>query len=162
MFYVDKNIINNSVLACFLLTNFIAEFEKDTQNKRNTDISLLLLVLPLLWHETSRIAIRNKKKSTLLSTIIIDNPLIQHSIKNRITNFSGATLQGLNLAVASGLLEKLKIDNNIYFRRTKKKIPNDIKHELPDDMQKCIPRISFWFSQEDTAEIFSLILGEKP
>ncbi|WP_338119614.1 three component ABC system middle component [Pantoea dispersa] len=62
MFYVDKNIINNSVLACFLLTNFIAEFEKDTQNKRNTDISLLLLVLPLLWHETSRIAIRNKKK----------------------------------------------------------------------------------------------------
>ncbi|ACZ77731.1 three component ABC system middle component [Dickeya parazeae] len=161
MFYVDKNIINNSVLACFLLTTFIAEFEKNTLNNRNTDIALLLLVLPLLWHETSRIAIRNKKKNTLLSTIIVDNPLIQYSIKDRITNFSGATLQGLNLAVASGLLEKLEIDHNIYFKCTKKKIPKDIKNELPDDMQKCIPRIAFWFSQLDTAEIFSLILGEK-
>lgn len=33
MFYVDKNIINNSVLACFLLTNFIAEFKKIHRTK---------------------------------------------------------------------------------------------------------------------------------
>lgn len=99
MYYKDINIINNSSLACFLLIYFIDEYKKISIDGTNPDLMKLLLVLPLVWHKTSRDIIKKKQLNTPLNMVIQNNPSIKSNLKERISEYTGPTLQGLNLAV---------------------------------------------------------------
>lgn len=160
MFYIDKNIINNSSLACFLLVFFTEEYEKLSTDDRLPDLMQLLLILPFTWHNVSREAIKTKKSSTPLNAVIEMTPTIKTNMKQRIKDYSGATLQGLNLAVSSGLLIKIEKDNKIIFKRGLTKCPTDIKKALPTDMCKTLIRLANWFCHMDTPLIYSLLLGK--
>jgi len=159
MYYKDRNIINNSSLACFLIILFIEEFEKKSLDKRSPDLLLFLLILPFAWHKISRETIKNKKSTTVLDAVIQENPLIKANFDQRVSNYAGPTLQGLNLAVASGLVTKIEIENIIQFKRSTKKWPSNVKKTLPDDMSKTIVRLANWFHQMDTPQIYNFLLG---
>ncbi|WP_034456914.1 three component ABC system middle component [Buttiauxella noackiae] len=160
MFYTDKNIINNSSLACFLLIYFIEQYEELSVDNRKAELMKLLLVLPFAWHEVSRNAIKTRKLSTPFSTILMDTPLIKANIKQRITDYSGATTQGLNMAVSSGLLIRSENNPEISFETNFSKWPPNVKNSLPDDMTKTINRLANWFHYMDTASIYRLLLGK--
>ncbi|ENK9285500.1 DUF6521 family protein [Escherichia albertii] len=160
MFYVDKNIINNSSLACFLFVFFTEEYEKLSIDDRFPDLMQFLLILPFTWNKISREAIKTKKSSTPLDVVIQATPIIKSNINQRIADYSGITLQGLNFAVSSGLLIKVEADNKILFKRSPAKWPTDIKKTLPSDMSKTIIRLANWFYHMDTPLIYSLLLGK--
>lgn len=101
MFYMDKNIINNSSLACFLFVLFVEEYEKLSIDDRVPDLMQFLLILPFTWNKISREAIKTKKSSTPLDVVIQATPIIKSNINQRIADYSGITLQGLNFAVSS-------------------------------------------------------------
>lgn len=160
MLYMDKNIINNSSLACFLLVFFVEEYKKLSVDARCPDLMQLLLILPFSWHNTSREAIKTKKSSTSLDSVIQISPLIKSNLNQRITGYTGATLQGLNLAVSSGLLIRVEEADKILFKRSLKKWPANVKNALPPDMSKTITRLANWFYHMDTPSIYSLLLGK--
>ncbi|MBW5891228.1 three component ABC system middle component [Pectobacterium polaris] len=160
MYYKDINIINNSSLACFLILYFIDEYKKISVDGTNPDLMKLLLVLPLVWHKTSREIIRKKQLHTPLNMVIQDNPLIKSNFKQRISEYTGPTIQGLNLAVSSGLLIKLVKNNEIFFKINFTRWPSGIKKTIPDDMVKTIARIANWFYYIDTASLYALLLGK--
>lgn len=160
MYYKDVNIINNSSLACFLIIYFIDEYKKISVDGTNPDLMKLLLVLPLVWHKTSREIIRKKQLHIPLNTVIQDNPLIKSNLKQRISEYTGPTIQGLNLAVSSGLLIKLIKNNEICFKINFTRWPSGIKKTIPDDMVKTIARIANWFYHIDTASLYTLLLGK--
>ncbi|MGG4702946.1 three component ABC system middle component [Providencia stuartii] len=99
-----------------------------------------------------------KKKNNSLKYCNSDNPLIKFNFKNRVNNYSGITLQGLNLAVSSGLLIRESNNNKILFQRSKKKWPANIKTQLPSDMIRAITRLAYWFYHMDTPTVYNLIL----
>ncbi|EFE53338.1 hypothetical protein PROVRETT_07877 [Providencia rettgeri DSM 1131] len=158
MFYTDKNIINNSSFASFLFVLFTDEYEKLSIDDRRPDLMQFLLILPFIWHKLSCEAIKSKKRTTPLNTVMQDTPLIKFDFKNRIHNYSGITLQGLNLAVSSGLLIRESNNNKILFKRSKKKWPANIKTQLPSDMIQAITRLAYWFYHMDTPTVYNLIL----
>lgn len=158
MFYTDKNIINNSSFASFLFVLFTEEYEKLSIDNRRPDLMQFLLILPFIWHRLSCDAIKSKKRTTPLNTVIQDNPLIKFNFKNRMNNYSGITLQGLNLAVSSGLLMRENKNNKISFQRSKTKWPANIKTQLPSDMISAIIRLAYWFYHMDTPAAYNLIL----
>jgi hypothetical protein len=159
MIYLDRNIINNSMLACYLQVYFCDELLKKN-NERNPDLLLFLLILPFVWHKSSREAMQNRKFDTNLNTIIEEQPSIRINLKQRISSFSGATLQGLTLAVASGLIAIINADTEqAYFKRTSKKLPQAIKNSLPKEMTKTLKRLANWYANMDTASIYKLLLG---
>ncbi len=161
MFYKDRNIINNSSLSCFLLVLFVDEYEAISVDNRTPDLMLLLIILPIVWHKNSRELIKTKKSSTPFYNIILENQLIKSNFRNRIIDYTGATLQGLNFAVSSGLLVKSKEKNKITFKRSEKKWPRGIKKELPSDMTKVVSRLAKWFYYMDNSSIYSLLLGNE-
>jgi len=160
MFYIDKNIINNSSLSCFLLILFTEEYEKISVDNRHPDLMQFLIVLPLVWHKISRDVIKTKKSSTSLDSVILENQLIKSNFKERVIDYTGATLQGLNFAVSSGLLIKIEDNNKILFKRSSEKWPPNVKKNLPADMSKVITRIANWFYHMDSLSIYSLLLGK--
>ncbi|MFJ5429772.1 three component ABC system middle component [Pectobacterium actinidiae] len=160
MFYKDKNIINNSSLSCFLLVLFSEEYEKLSVDNRYPDLMQYLIILPFVWHKISREAIKTKRSSTPLDIVILESQLIKYNFKERVIDYTGATLQGLNFAVSSGLLIKFEENNKILFKRGLKKWPPNVKKTLPADMSKTITRLANWFYHMDTSSIYSLLLGK--
>ncbi len=160
MCYKDINIINNSSLACFLLIYFIDEYKKISIDGTNPDLMKLLLVLPLVWHKTSRDIIKKKQLNTPLNMVIQDNPSIKSNLKQRISEYTGPTIQGLNLAVSSKLLTRLVGHNEIYFNINFTRWPSGIKKKIPDDMTKTIARLANWFYYIDAASLYALLLGK--
>lgn len=160
MFYMDKNIINNTSLACFLLVLFAEEYTKSSPDDRYPDLMKCLAVLPLVWHKLSREAIKSKKSTTSLEVVIIETPLIKSNFKRRVTDYTGATVQGLNFAVSTGLLIRTVENDIIYFKRSSSRWPNNVKKSLPPDMARSITRIANWFYHMDSLSVYSLLLGK--
>ncbi|HID4131938.1 TPA: three component ABC system middle component [Pluralibacter gergoviae] len=158
--YIDKNIINNSSLACFILIFFIEEYEKKAIDNRHPDLMQLLLILPFAWHKISRDAIKTKKSSTQLDAVIQEAPLIKSNFNQRVSDYMGSTLQGLNLAFSSGMLLKIEGNNEIFFKRSSKRWPVGVKKALPDDICKATIRLANWFYHLDTATIYSILLDK--
>lgn len=159
MYYKDINIINNSSLACFLTVYFIDEYNKISVDGTPPDLMKLLLVLPLVWHRTSRDIIKKKQFHIPFNLVIQDNHLIKSNLKQRISEYTGPTIQGLNLAVSSGLLIKLVEKDDIFFKINFTRWPSGIKKTLPDDMTKTITRLANWFYHIDSAHLYALLLG---
>lgn len=127
MYYKDINIINNNSLACFLTVYFIDEYNKISVDGTPPDLMKLLLVLPLVWHRTSRDIIKKKQFHIPFNLVIQDNHLIKSNLKQRISEYTGPTIQGLNLAVSSGLLIKLVEKDDIFFKINFTRWPSGIK-----------------------------------
>ncbi|WP_448512178.1 three component ABC system middle component [Photorhabdus laumondii] len=159
MLYKDSNIINNSSLACFLLVYFVEQYENCSVNDDHPDLMKLLLVLPIVWHKVSRESIKKKKKTTPLIAVVQESPLIKSNLAQRVSEYAGASIQGLNLAVSSGLLMRLIEHGETRFETNFSKWPGRINKLLPKEMVQTITRLANWFSCVDTPSIYRLLLG---
>ena len=63
--YLDKSLVQNSLLACTLLTHFIKKYENLNSYTDNVDLLKLLLVLPIVWHKESCNLICKRKTALL-------------------------------------------------------------------------------------------------
>lgn len=104
--YIDHNLIQNSALSCFLLTSFVKRYEETAPEFPPVELTKTLLVLPLLWHQSSCQSIQKRNLATPLQAVLKDTPAILVAFKRRVQAYTGPTLQGLNLACASGLLTR--------------------------------------------------------
>ncbi|KAF1022557.1 MAG: hypothetical protein GAK29_03176 [Acinetobacter bereziniae] len=72
--YLDKNLIQNSALACLLITYFVKKYEILSADLDRPDLLKILLVLPLIWHKESCILINKRNNTTkLLDKIETEN-----------------------------------------------------------------------------------------
>ncbi|MFZ6677263.1 three component ABC system middle component [Undibacterium sp. Tian12W] len=157
--YIDQNLIQNSALACFLLVSFVHSYEQLTAKTASPELMKLLLILPICWHKASCSAIQSRQASTPLHAVLSDSPLIKVDFQDRISAFSAATLQGLNLGCASGLLER-KFDRDVpCLTTTFDRWPQKSKPvTAPAEMLNAIDRLANWFKDASTAELYSQFL----
>lgn len=158
--YLDRNLIQNSTLACFLLASFVHKYEELTAKTESPELLKLLLVLPVIWHKESCNAVKNRKFSTTLNAVLGDSPAIKNQFQERISAFSPVACQGLNLACASGLLRRILIRDEPYITATFDQWPHGSKPvNAPNEMLKAVDRLAVWFKDAKTAQLYSQFLG---
>lgn len=157
--YIDHNLVQNSTLACFLLTAFIKKYEELTAKTDSPELMKLLLVLPVLWHKDSCDAIKGRDFSTPLQAVLMECPQIRNQFQERISEFSAVSCQGLNLACACGLLRQSTDRDAVVLSTNFQKWPRGSKPDnIPPDMQRALRRLAVWFKDAKAAELFGQFL----
>jgi hypothetical protein len=158
--YVDQNLIQNSALACFLLTAFVKRYEVLTAKTASPELLKLLLVLPIVWHKESCDAIRNRNFTTSLQSVLAGSPIIRDQLQERIAEFSPISCQGLNLACASGLLRRVSIGDESCLSAAFDRWPlgSNPAIKAPKEMLQAIERLVVWFKDAQTAQLYSQLL----
>lgn len=157
--YIDRNLVQNSTLACFLLTAFVKRYEELTASTESPELMKLLLVLPILWHKDSCDAIKGRDFSTPLQAVLMECPQIRNQFQERVSEFSAVSCQGLNLACASGLLRQSNDSGAVVLSTKFQKWPKGSKPvNVPQDMQLALRRLAVWFKDAKAAQLFGQFL----
>jgi hypothetical protein len=78
----------------------------------------------------------------------------------RLKAYSAVTLQGINLAIASGLLERSHDETDIYLNCAFSRWPKHSKPEkIPAQMINGSQRLAVWFAQHSTDTLYLYFLG---
>lgn len=159
--YIDKSLVQNTTLSCLLLTYFIKKYKNISYIEDSPDLLKILLVLPLVWHKESCILINKRNKKTSFYELIAEDSIIKVDFEKRLLDFYPITIQGLNLALSTGLIEKLEDDEKVLFNPRFKRWSKDYSIKVaPSDMINALNRISFWFKNYSTAELYLILLGD--
>lgn len=157
--YIDTNLVQNSSLACFILTTFVKRYEINSARTKKPELMKLLLVLPIVWHEDSCNAIKSRFLSTPLQAVLAECPEIKYEFEKRLGAFSPIALQGINLACASGLLQTVYENETPYLSTNFDRWPQGSKpNEMPSEMIAAIERLSVWFREKTTAQLYSCLI----
>lgn len=157
--FLDRHLIHNSSLACFLLLHFVGQYQQAAPG-RAPDLPKLMLVLPLVWNEAARNELAKRNARSAFSTVLRDTPVLKVDLQQRVTAHTGATLQGLNLAVSSRLLGKIgKTSEAATFQVLVDSWPRGIKKQIPDKMMQVTERLAKWFATEPTENLYKLMFG---
>jgi Family of unknown function (DUF6521) len=156
--YLDRSLIHNSALACFLLANFVKEYQALTAKTQYPSLEKLLLVLPLVWHGPSRRSIAKRMSATPLHAVLSDEPRILEQLDERIAAYAAVSCQGLNLACATGLLETRRHENaQTVFAFAPSQWPIHSKpNAISSEMLGTTARLANWFKDHSAAELFAL------
>jgi len=158
--YVDQSLMHNSSLSCFLMAAFVRRYEELTAGTSSPELIKLLLILPIVWHRESCLAVKGRSFSTSLQAVLADSPLIKSNFQERIDAYAPVTLQGINLACATGLLIQTKGEGEAYMSANFDKWPKGSKPtNAPSEMLVAIPRLASWFKDASSAQLYSQFLG---
>ncbi|MEM5366464.1 three component ABC system middle component [Paraburkholderia azotifigens] len=155
--YVDRSLIHNSALACFLLASFAKEYQRKTENESHPSFEKLLLVLPIVWHGPSRRSIASRFFDTPIHAVLHEEPRIAEGLADRIAAHAAVSCQGLNLACQTGLLVKREIRDEQVFAFAHEHWPKNSKPTtIPTEMSGTTSRLANWFKDYSAAELFSI------
>ncbi|QQX85258.1 hypothetical protein JJQ59_04755 [Cupriavidus necator] len=156
--YTDRSLIHNSAMACFVLANFVKEYQTLCAYTNFPSLDKLLLVLPLVWHGPSRRSISGRISSTPLHAVLSDEPRILEQLEDRISAYAAVSCQGLNLACATGLLARRQLSNDeAVFVFAHSQWPKNSKPTaIPTEMLATTKRLATWFKDYSGAELFAL------
>jgi hypothetical protein len=157
--YLDRHLIHNSSLACFLMTHFIGEHEA-AGSSYPLDLPKLMLVLPLTWSETNREHLNKRTARSAIAAVLRETPILKVDLRQRVEAHTPCTLQGLNLAVSSRLIGKLSGQDGFgNFKILMEQWPRGVKKSIPPSMLQTVQRLAKWFSTESTENLYKLLFG---
>lgn len=157
--YLDRQLIHNSSLACFLLTYFIGQYQ-NAASANTLDLPKLMLVLPLAWSESSRAELSKRTARSTLAAVLRETPVLKIDLQQRVAAHAGTTLQGLNLAVSTRLIGKIgTMANGVSFQVLADRWPSGIKSTIPTAMMQTVERLAKWFATESTENLYKLLFG---
>ena len=158
--YLDRNLVQNSALACILLTYFVRKYEELTANTESPELLKLMLVLPVVWHKESCNVVKRRKSSTSLQVVLAECPSIKSHFQERVAEFSPVSCQGLNLGCASGLLHRVSVGIEPGISTNFDQWPKGCKpSNVPSEMLQAVDRLAFWFKDAQTAQLYRQFLG---
>jgi hypothetical protein len=141
------------------MASFVAEYESQ-ESEFPLDLPKLLLVLPLVWNESNRNALASRNARSKIDAVLRDNPAVKIDLEARVRAHTPATLQGLNLAVSSGLIGKCtNTEGVVRFSTLMSRWPAGIKKSIPQDLMKTTKQLALWYSTASTETIYKLLFG---
>lgn len=157
--YLDRQLIHNSSLACFLLTHFIGHYQIAAPG-HIPDLPKLMLVLPLAWSESSRDELIKRTARSSLAAVLRETPVMKIDLQRRVSAHASVTLQGLNLAVATRLIGRIDTTaNGVSFQLLVDRWPRGIKNTIPRAMLRTAERLAKWFATESTENLYKHLFG---
>ncbi|MDD1963756.1 DUF6521 family protein [Pseudomonas putida] len=157
--FLDRQLIHNSSLACFLLAHFVGQYQ-NAASGGVPDLPKLMLVLPLTWNDKSRDALAKRNSRSAIGTVMRETPLLRIDLQPRVQAHIGTTLQGLNLAVSTRLIGRLGDSaDTVRFQVLTTRWPNGIRNTVPTAMLQTVERLAKWFAAESTENLYKFMFG---
>lgn len=156
--FMDQYLIHNTSLACFLLAYFIDEYAS-APHGYPIDLPKLLLVLPIVWNPASSDALSKRNTASEIDKVLRDTPVLKIDLERRVQEYVGSTLQGLNLAVSAGLVNKSPGEDGDVFSSLINRWPKGTKTSIPTAMLKTTKQLSSWLASVSTPQLYKLLFG---
>lgn len=157
--YLDKYVVHNSSLSCFLLTLFVQQYELE-EPKSSPDLLKLKLVLPFAWDEVCRADLCRRNTRSAIDAVLRDTPQLKIDLQERVMSRAAVTIQGLNLAVSTNLLSMTHGEDGLpVFHKTSERWPIGTKSALPKGMTQTVSRLATWYAKIDTPTLLTLLFG---
>lgn len=157
--YLDRYVIHNSSLSCFLLTLFVQQYELEA-SEHPLDLLKLKLVLPFAWDEICRDVLCGRNARSKLDAILRESPELRIDLQERVKSRAAVTIQGLNLAVSANLLSVTHKENELpVFTNVTERWPKGTKSALPKEMVATVNRLANWYADIDTPTLLKLLFG---
>lgn len=157
--YIDRGIIHNSTLACFLLSLCAQKYELE-DSEFPLDLLKIQMVLPFVWNDSCRKALEKRNARTRFNTVLREAPELKVDLERRVSSHTAVTFQGLNLAVSSGIIEVTHATNEApIIKFVLERWPHGTKSALPSEMVTAVNRLANWYSDIDTPTLLKLLFG---
>ncbi|MNJ49171.1 hypothetical protein D3C77_443890 [compost metagenome] len=157
--YLDRYVVHNSSLSCFLLALFVQQYELES-SEHPLDLLKLKLVLPFVWDEASRESLCSRNARSKLDAVLRESPELKVDLEQRVASRAAVTVQGLNLAVSTKLLVVTQRKDDLpVFSNLSARWPNGTKSALPKDMVSTVNRLANWYASVDTPTLLKLFFG---
>ncbi len=150
----EEQIVANPLWGGISLWEFTRQYESHRVPVRYPSLILLLPVLPILLHRPSAQRLKRMYFDSGLTKFLVDDPTIILNLQDRMIAFASTTLRSINIACASGLLEKVDSTVGISFRCKLQALPNAIQ---PDGIAKVTAqaarRLGAFFRDETALQL---------
>lgn len=157
--YLDRYIVHNTSLSCFLLVLFVQQYELEA-SEHPLDLVKLKLVLPFAWDEASRGSLCSRNARSKLDAVLREAPELKVDLEQRVASRAAVTVQGLNLAVSTKLLAVTQRENDLpVFSNLSDRWPKGTKSALPKEMVSTVNRLANWYAGVDTPTLIKLFFG---
>lgn len=150
----EEQIVINPVLGGVALWNFVSQYEKHAEPEAYPVILTLLPVLPIVFHKASVTSLKGMQFDSGLTKAIVDNPSIRVGLQRRIVSLSPLTLTSINIACASGLLQRVAAPGVPAFSRGLKRLPREVEPEgTARDIATAARRLGAFFARESIIQM---------
>ena len=151
----EVELVQNTGLGALSLWAFTNEFCGEMKRRRGPPLPLGAIVLPMIFHEETLEAIRNRHFEGGLFTALAQHRSIGLELQERVESMLPQTMSALNLCFASALLSFSHERGELHaIRRTEPFAP---QAESTRRIMAGAARLGYWFSTINTARLCSLL-----
>lgn len=148
----EFEIIQNTPLAALAIHSFIKEFYKSTEKTCGIPLPYLLVVLPIVFNEDSRIKISTKQlRTTSFYKAIKEEKFIPLGLQNRMIQMFEQSMDAINVSLGMGII-KYNSENSLFYPKERAHIPN-LKQQENKEILKTAKNIGYWFASIDLDDL---------
>lgn len=153
---IEHEVVQNVSLGATALWTFARAYMDKTDGRDGPELPACMLVLPLVYHRRTADVIHRMRSESGLLRALQEEPQLVAGLQRRVEALATRSLQALNVAVASSLLEW---DRAMPWPRVTPKqrtLPSDLQSGLGDVpvILSAAKRLGWWFAKEDIVSIY--------
>jgi hypothetical protein len=151
----ELDIVQNPAVGAFALWSYTHQFYVSTQAAAGPTLPMLMVVLPMVFHEDTLRSIKARHLNGGLHLAIAEDRTLPIGLQERMVSTAPITLRSLNLALAAGLVG--------FDREAGEFFP--LKRTLPpvgvgsdtSELCKGAKRLGHWFSTLSLQQVMNLL-----
>ncbi len=151
----EVELVQNAGLGALALWAFCNEYQQSQDEVAGPELQLSMFVLPMVFHEETLEAIRNRRYDGGLFLALAQHRDIGIELQERTEAMLPLTMAALNFAFASKLLTFRRQSGRLESMR--KTEPYTLGAEPSRQMVSASKRLGFWFATINTPQICSLL-----
>ncbi|MGE5483618.1 MAG: three component ABC system middle component [Ignavibacteriales bacterium] len=151
----DYDLVQNPALGAISLWAFVREFTLCTKDATGPTLPLMMLVLPIVFHQKTLESIEGRHLEKGLYLALADDRSIPVGLQERMMAMSTRTFRSIGIAVGSGLLT-FDVNSAEFFpgHRTD---PSGTRRSDISMMLRGAKRLGHWAASTSHEHLFSLL-----
>lgn len=155
----EQVIVQNAAIGAVALWRFVATYFETTQQTDGPELPVVMLVLPIVFHERSSESICRMKSASGLLKALVEYPEMPAGLQIRLEATAHLTLQSLNLAISTSLLRLDRAQPWPRYTPARNSLPAPLSPAQPDTKRilAASQRLGWWFAAEDVSSLSRLL-----
>lgn len=152
----EQKLVQNAGLGAEAIFEAVAAYYKHEKQTRGLPFPMVFLVLPLVFHKKTVVAIKSRKGAGALRKALRADREISIGLQQRMESMYDATVSACSLALGAGLLLYDCETGQLFPAQT---FPSQIRHDSDAvaDIRAAAKRVGISFSELTLSEISTLL-----
>jgi hypothetical protein len=159
---LEHDLVQNAALGATALWSFARGYTERAEGREGPELPACMIVLPMVYHRRTATTVHRMRADSGLLKALHDDPELIAGLQRRLEALATRSLQALNVAVSSSLLEWDRATPWPRVMPKRKTLPPELQASQGDvgAILSAAKRLGWWFAAEDVASIY-LRLGVK-